>query len=47
MKLKIEFRFTGLNHWSALDHYDYDWGTMVRGFQFRVRPLFLALTWPT
>lgn len=40
MRLEIELKFNGINHLECFYRYDHLFGRMVRGFQFRIRPLF-------
>lgn len=45
MRTEIELSFSGLNHANKIHRYDEGFGAMVRGFQFRVRPLFVVIVW--
>jgi len=44
MRLEIELRFNGINHLESFYRYDHMFGRMVRGFQFRIRPIFVVVT---
>lgn len=43
MRIEIEFSFRGLNHICRVDRYDNIFGCMVKGFQFRLRPMFFCV----
>lgn len=43
MRLEIEFRFKGINHFEWFYRYDFYFGRMIRGVQFRLRPFFVVL----
>lgn len=45
MRIEIEFKRTGINHFDRINRYDDFLGKMVKGFQFRVRPLFFVVMW--
>ena len=45
IRLEIEFAFRYRNHMERVYRYDDDLGCMVRGFQFRLKPIFMAVLW--
>ena len=45
MRIEIEFAFFGYNHARRIWRHDDGFGQMVRGFQFRLRPVFVAVLW--
>lgn len=45
MRLQIELAFRGRNFAERVRRYDDFMGCMVRGFHFRLRPLYFELVW--
>jgi hypothetical protein len=43
MRVEIEFLFSGTNHFDRFYRFDDYLNKMVRGFSFRMRPLFIVV----